>query len=296
VKKVWLILLILACGALNALAQESGNRGVYGRREQRTNPSTGVIYGTENKDLVPMQFIEAYVLLNSAPDEFVAVFGAAQEAPTAGESNQKVNAQIEQFLSATDKLGVRRGDTFIDFITQNRIYNFTPASDGTIRERLSGFETKKTVALRYKDRALLEKLLAAAAEASIFDLIKVDYVINDMGRIRSRLFEEASRIIKQKEENYVRSLGLKIRRDAIFQETYDTLYPGELYQTYSAFESGAVDTSYESRTRVIRERKSSTSYLEPLDKSAFDVVLNSIGIEPMVQSTLYLKVRYSLTP
>lgn len=295
-KKVFLISLIIGLCSLNVFGQESGNRGVYGRKEQRTNPSTGVIYGTENKDLVPVQFIEAYVLLNAAPDEFVAVFGAAQEAPTAGESNQKVSAQIERFLSDADRLGVKRSDTFIDFITQNRVYNFTPASDGTIRERLSGFETKKTIAIRYTDRAMLEKLLAAAAQASIFDLIKVDYVINDMSKIRSRLFEEASRIIKQKEENYVRSFGLKIRRDAIFQETYDTLYPAELYQTYTAFESGEVETNYESRTRVVRERKSSTSYLEPLDRSAFDVVINSIGIEPVVQCTLYLKVRYSLTP
>jgi hypothetical protein len=50
----------------------------------------------------------------------------------------------------------------------------------TFCAKLTGFETKKTIALRYKDRALLEKLVAAAAQASIFDLIKVDYVINDL--------------------------------------------------------------------------------------------------------------------
>jgi hypothetical protein len=140
---------------------------------------------------------------------------------------------------------------------------------------------------------MLEKLLTAAAQASIFDLIKVDYVVNDMSRIRSRLFEEAVRIVKQKEETYTRSLGMAIRRIALQQEIYDTKYPAELYQTYAAYESGAVDRSYDSRTNVIRERKSSTSYLEPLDRSVFDSVLNSIGIEPMVQSTLYMRVLYS---
>ena len=94
-------LLVLAFGATNASGQEAGNRGVYGRSTERKSPSSGVTYGTENKDLVPVQFIEAYVVLNAAPDEFVAVFGAAQEAPTAVESNQKVNAQIEQFLNET---------------------------------------------------------------------------------------------------------------------------------------------------------------------------------------------------
>jgi len=287
--------LLLLCSPV-AFGQESGNRGVYGRQTQRTVPSNGVISATESKDLVPVQFIEAYVLMNNAPDEFVAVFGASQDAPTAAESNQKVNAQIERFLTAAAALGARRADTYVDFITQNRVYNFTPANDGTIRERLEGFETKKTIAVRYTDRAVLEKLLAAAAQASIFDLIKVDYVIHDMSKIRARLFEEASRIIKQKEQGYARALDLGFKRRAISQETYDTFYPAELYQTYTAFESGTVEQSYDSRMRVVRERKSSTSYLEPLDRSSFDMVINPVGLEPVVQNTLYLRVRYSLTP
>ena len=290
-RKVFLILLILRLCALSALGQESGNRNYNRNNDLRRPATTGILYGSGN-DLV----IEAYVLMDVPPDEFVAVFGAAQEAPTAVESNRKVNAQIEQFLNAAEKLGVNRSNTFVDFITQNRVYNFSPPSEGAIREILSGFETKKTVAVRYKDRALLEKLLAAAAQASIFDLIKVDYVINDLSKIRSRLFEEATRVVKQKEENYSRSLGLTIRRYALAQETYNTHYPADLYQTYTAFESGAVDPSYSSgvNPRVIRERKSSTSYLESLDRSAFDAVLTPMAIEPMVQCTLYMKVIYSL--
>ena len=296
-KKTFLALLIIGCSALSAIGQESGNQGVYGRRTQRTNPSNGSIYVTEEKDLVPIQFVEAYVLLNAAPDEFVAVFGVAQEAPTAVESNQKVNSQIEQFLAAAARLGVNRSNTYVDMITQNRIYNFGPVSgDNIIREKLSGFETKKTISVRYKDRALLERLIDAAAQASIFDLIKVDYVVADLSKIRSRLLEEASTVIKQKEDTYTRLLNLRFKRTAIAQESYVTYYPAELYQTYTAAESGSVDPNYQSGARVVRERKSSTSFLEPLDRSAFDVVINSVGLEPVVQCTLYLKVRYSLTP
>ncbi len=295
-RKVCPIFFLLLLSALAAFGQESGNRGVYGQRAGRTTPNNGVISATESKDLVPVQFIEAYVLMNSAPDEFVAVFGASQTGPTAAESNQKVNAQIEQFLTTAAASSVKRTDTYVDFITQNRVYNFIPASDGTIREKLEGFETKKTIAVRYTDRAVLEKLVAAATQASIFDLIKVDYVINDMGKIRARLFEEASRIIKQKEQSYVRALDLGFKRQAISQETYDTYYPAELYQTYTAYEAGTVEQSYDSRLRVVRERKSSTSYLEPLDRSAFDAVINATGLEPVVQNTLYLRVRYHLTP
>lgn len=296
-KRAFLILLVVCLSGLSAIGQESGNQGVYGRRTQRPNPSNGAIFGSEEKDFVPVQFVEAYVLFNAAPDEFVAVFGVAQEAPTAAESNQKVNSQIEQFLAAAAKLGVNRSDTYVDMITQNRIYGFGPASDNnTIQESLSGFETKKTVSVRYRNRALLEKILGAAAQVSIFDLIKVDYVVADLSKVRSRLLEEASTVIKQKEDGYTRLLNLRFKRTAIAQESYQTYYPGELYQTYTAAETGSVDASYQSGVRVVRERKSSTSFLEPLDRSAFDVVINSGGLEPVVQCTLYLKVRYSLTP
>lgn len=294
-RTIILLLITLTC-AVAAPAQEAGNRQYGGGADRRAKPSTGVIFGTENKDLVPAQYIEAYVLLNSAPDEFVAMFGVAQEAPTAAASNAKVNAQLDQFLKTVAALGIARTDTFVDLITQNRVYTLVPGGNNIITETLTGFETKKTISIRYKDRTLLEKLLTAAAAASIFDLIKVDYVIHDASKLRNRLFEEASRVIKQKEETYSRTLGLKLRRDAIYQEKYDTHYPAEMYETYKAFESGTVDSPYESRTQVVRARKSSTSYLEPLDRSAFDSVLSPIGIEPVVQSTLFLKVRYALAP
>lgn len=292
-KKLFLVPLIFIFCTLTAFGQESGNR-IYDKSGERAEPSSGVILTTEAKDVVTVPYVEAYVLLNAAPDEFVAMFGVAQEAPTSAESNQKVNQQIEQFIDAIGKQGVKRSDIYVDMISQNRVYNFVSGTDNVIREKLAGFETKKTISVRYKERAALEPLMTAAARVSIFDLIKVDYVINDMGKIRTRLFEEASRIVKQKEEAYTRSLGLKIQRVAVFQENYKTYYPAELYETYKAFETGAVETDYNSNKRIIRERKSSTSFLDPLDRSAFDMVINSIGIEPMVQCTLYLRVRYSL--
>jgi hypothetical protein len=51
-KRALLILAIVCISTLSALGQESGNRGVYGRTGERNNPSNGVVYGAENKDLV----------------------------------------------------------------------------------------------------------------------------------------------------------------------------------------------------------------------------------------------------
>ena len=42
----------------------------------------------------------------------------------------------------------------------------------------------------------------------------------------------------------------------------------------------------DSRSRVVHERKSSTAYLELLDRSAFDVVINPAGLECISASSL----------
>jgi len=300
-KKLSFILLVLVmCGVVYGVvsqAQEAGNR-IYDRTQSRSEkPSNGIVLATENKDVVPVQYIEAYVLLNAPADDFVAVFGVAQEGTESLQSNAKVNALVDRFITAAGGLGVKREDIYVDFITQNRIYTLVPEGSGTIREKVTGFETKKTIAVRYKDPMLLERLLAAAAKASIFDLIMVDYVIKDLAPVRARLLDQASQIIRQKEDSYNRLLNLKLKRTAVSIERYETNYPGELYRSYTAYESGSVDNNdSSSAARVIRERKSSSAYLDPLDSSLFDAVINPLGVEPMVQCTLYLRVRYSSAP
>src|SRR5262249_31924611 len=146
-------------------------------------------------------------------------------------------------------------------------------------------------AVHYKDKTLLDRLLAAASKAAIFDLIKVDYIVSDMPAVRDRLMEEASRIIKKKEENYARLLGIKLKPNMVIQERYNAFFPSEMYNVYTAYESGSV--GYNDNIRVVQKRKASTFYFNPLSVSEFDSVINPIGVEPVVQCTLFLKVKYS---
>jgi hypothetical protein len=62
-----------------------------------------------------------------------------------------------------------------------------------------------------------------------------------------------------------------------------------MYKSYTAYESGSAD-SY--NLRVVRNRKTSTFYYSPLDPAGFDAVINPAGMEPVVQLTLYLKIKY----
>ncbi|MEW6210040.1 MAG: SIMPL domain-containing protein, partial [Acidobacteriota bacterium] len=243
------------------------------------------------KDSIAAYYVEANVLMNMKADEYIAVFGLAQEGPTLADANQKMDAQLKQFIAALDALGIKGADVFIDFIAQNKIYDYATTATA-VTEKFSGFEVKKNVSVRYKDKSLLDRMLATASKANIFDLIKVDYVLSNINSVRERLMEEAARIIKKKEESYTRLLGIKLRAQAVFQEKYNAFFPSDMYASYTAFETGKV-VDYRSNTNVVQKRKTSTFYFNPLAVSEFDMVINPADVEPVVQCTLYLKVRYT---
>ena len=284
------LLLVSLLSAITVFGQESGNR-IYGNNgyyQQRRAPQTnsGTLVGSYGG-----WSIEASVLTNLKPDAFVAVFGVNDEATAPSASNDKVNAKIAAFTQKIAPLGVSGNDIFVDFITQTRVYDFT-VSGSQATEKLSGFETKKTVAIRYKTRALLEPILHAAASIQIFDLIKVDYIVSDFETVRARLFEEAARVIKRKKEEYAKSLGIALAPVGLANEMYDVSYPSEAYQRYQAFETGDAYASSSSGSSKVIQRKSFTFFYEPFNASRFDVVMSPLGIEPAVQYSLYLRMQF----
>jgi len=288
-KKIAAILVSLILFSVALSAQEAGNRS-YGTQRRKPLVNTGILTGNAD-DKTRVYFVEANVLMNMKPDAFVAVFAVVQEGTTSAESNTKLDTQISGFIKDLDSLGIKKGDVFVDFINQNKVYDYT-TSGSTVTEKFSGFETKKNVAVRYRDREMLERILSAATKASIFDLIEVEYLVTDINAVHNRLYDEAVKIIKQKETSYGNSFGTRLAATNLANEKYDAFYPAELYANYQAFESGNTYGDY--NNRVIQQRKTRTFYYDPLDESSFDSVINQIGIEPMVQFTLYLKMQYDL--
>lgn len=293
-KKAMLAVCLVLFSVSNLFSQVSGNR-IYGNSGYAQNKRAPVLNsGNLRTDNSRTDYaIEASVLFNSKPDSFVAVFGVAGEGADAIASNSKVNAVIENFRASLTRLGIAKDSVYVDFITQNRVYEYE-AEAGFAQETLKGFETKKTVAIKYRSPELVEKLVSAAAEAKIFDLIKVDYIVEDFDSVRERLFDEAAKVIKAKESKYRKAFDANIKSIGLSIEKYDAFYPSNRYENYKAFESGAVTTRYSYGKNVLQLRKSSTFFYDPVPGAGFDKVLNEIGIEPTVQFTLLLRVDYDL--
>ena len=290
-----LVVLLTCCSTL--FAQEGGNRVNQGQlqqgkdvtRRQPNYPAAGsdsVVSDQPNLFVTQFQFVDAKILTSLETKGYIAVFGLVQQADKVSDANKKLDDQISAFLRSIAPLGIRPEDTYVDFVTQERVYDYAVKS-GTAREKLSGFQLKENLMIRYKDHSLLDKIVPLAAQVGIFDLIKVDYITEDLNAVRARMTEESQKIIHEKVEAYGK-LGIKLTPVSVAMESFDTFQPAEAYNSYHAFETGSADDNF----RVVEQRKNSTLYFEALSAGKFDTVLTPIDLQPRVQATYFLRIKY----
>src|SRR6185295_16756806 len=212
--------LVLACLVMApglCWSQVSGNigfsqSGVKAKAEQRERGQR-VLTPQELPPTNTSMFVEADVLMNVKADEYVAVFGVAQNGETVAECTEKIDAVVKEFTESLRMLRIGKEDIFVDFIAQPKIFTFELAGD-IAREKLAGFEVKKNLSIRYSDPAMLDKLVVAAARSRIYDLIKVDYVVNDISAVQEKLMKEAAATVKTKISRYESLLGITVHTPA----------------------------------------------------------------------------------
>jgi len=279
--------------------QVSGNLGYSQsgskvRARQRESART-VISENDKPPSGTSMFVTADVLLNVQADEFVAVFGISQEAETVAECGQKMDAVVQEFQQSLKALNIADKDMYLDFIAQSKMYGFEIAGD-VAREKLIGFDLKKNLSIHYKDRDMIDKLVVAAAKSKIYDLIKVDYVVNDVGAVQDKLLEEASQIIKHKVRRNERLLDIKVQGPPqVYAERSGAHYPTDLYDSFTAAESETIGVQPNRQKYAVQTtRKGRTFVFNGLDSDGFDRVINPVVIEPVVQFTLHLKLKYEI--
>jgi hypothetical protein len=240
-------------------------------------------------------FVECNVLMNVKADEYVAVFGIAHEGTTLAECAEKMDATVEGFQTGLRNLGVDKDAIYVDFITQSKIYAFELEED-ILKEKLVGFELKKNVSIHYSDPSLLERFTLLASGLQVYDLVKVDYIVSDIAGVQDKLMAEAAKIIKRKIGRYEQLLDLKLQAPAqVYAEKFAIHYPTQMYDSYNAHESEAIHSVRDrSQYTVHTARKSRTLYFNGLDGDGFDTVINPVTAEPLVQFSLYLKMKYEV--
>jgi len=293
-KKIILTLLLMNLGMI-LFAQISGNHvftdynSNYNGRELGL-PKLNTLYLNDSSFLV-----EARVVKNVKADSYVAVFGLSQEATTIGASNSTINERIKKFISSLEKMGIKKSSIYTDLLTQYRVYDFKKTGDN-YEEYIKGFELSKNVIIKYDKVDQIEYMLTAAAEENIFDLVKVDYIINDISKVYDELFSESKEVIKKKKNQYVDLTDMKLKpMGQIYGENFASFYPADLYKSYKAFTQNYYETYYwlrENNTKHLH--KFQTYYYDKINYSGFDKIINPIILEPTIQVALTIQVKYSI--
>lgn len=165
-KKAFFVFVTLFFVNSVSFGQVSGNR-IYNGQPQPTPYRTASSYLTatesNNSETVQVYYLESSVLINLKTDGYNVVFGVAQEGKTAQESEQKVDAIVDQLIGSLNSLGIQASDVYVDFITQNPIYEYD-AQGKTAKESLTGYQTKKNISIHYKAEAALRQITNAATK------------------------------------------------------------------------------------------------------------------------------------
>ena len=295
-QKIVLLSLLLVAGTRAGFAQFAGNAA--------DNESSAATYNSDptqnerskrraNDNDGASTFIEGSILMNVKADEYVAIFGVIEEGKTPAAASDKMDATIANFKTSLRDLAIKDDDIFVDFVAQNRIYEYRVEEKIAVEE-MSGFELKKNVSIHFKDKLLVDKLALAAARAQIYDLIKVDYVVKDREAIQAKLQVQTMAIIQRKAQSYEKLLGIKpLDATQVVADKPSVYFPIEQYSSYTAAESQSINLRYGNAVEIRKEaRKSRTTYFKPLSGDGFDTVISPILIEPVVQFTTYIKVKF----
>lgn len=242
--------------------------------------------------------LQAEVLYNAQPTDYLAIFAVSQEGETIEETNNFMNQRINSFRQGLNAAGLADADIFVDFISlvpQYEVVVDKKKRSKTANEVPIGFQLKKNVHIRYTNSMLLDKMVAAAAAAEIYDLAKVETNVADVQKIHATLKEEAGKIIAQKVKLW-NGFNLKTTPVSV-GENFETYYPVEMYEEYSAWSSDASQLSSFQQNKLNKmgikyANKERTAYYNRLPYDQFDVVLNPNFTEPPIQFHYKMQVKY----
>lgn len=270
---------------------------------QYYNPYTGKYEDTPNNGNSQAQaslpydnsvIFDADVMINIEASSYTAIFSVTDFGKTVIAADSAMSSRLKIFTEGLKKDSISTGDIHVDFISMLPVYEVEPQNkvfSNIATEVPAGFKIKKNVHVLFHDHTKLDKIITHAAKASIYDLVKVDYNVNDIQAAYDTLRKIAVQVIDMKRNTYL-MMGFETSI-LTMAEGYDSKYPEERYESYTAYLQGQ---SYNNQpqgqnTQVRTAEKEQTVFYNKVPYKQFDRVLNADLAEPGVQFYYKLRVK-----
>lgn len=241
-------------------------------------------------------YFEVNGLYNRKADAYLAIFNMTQIGENASVANDLLNTRYQNFVTEVASAGVKPEDIFLDMVSQVPIYELEATKkffSKTYNEVPKGFELQKNIHVKFTKGETLDKILTAAAKHEIYDLIKVDYFVENTSAVYESLRDSVIAFAKRKVNDYKE---LKVNLDTVYRvlaEQTSVTFPIDRYSRYTP----AGNTSIEAvgkKSGVTEIRKPVVMFYNKLSYHNFDVVINPVVLEPVVQYSCKIKVRFSM--
>lgn len=290
-------MLIALCLASHIFAQAEGNYQ-YQQNAARSNYYAPTKLPPADLNLAGDNQVEIRInaLSNHEADSYTAIFSMVQVGKTTEETNALLNARLDAFLAGLKLTGIPDSNIFVDMV------NFLPKFEYDVSKKLfskktyteipKGFELQKNIHVRYTDPTLLDRIVTAAARQDIYDIVKVDYFVKNPQAHYTQLREAAFKYLNQVKQQY-KSIG--IRLDSAYTITAENAwvaYPTNRYESYKAYASQRLDEN--DNIKVYNTEKTTSRFYNAVSCNDYDIVINPEILEPAVQFSYNLVVRFTL--
>lgn len=300
-----IFLVLLLCFSF-ATAQIRGNATTISRQNVLHAEALGNAnaYGNDmnifrQRNLVPNPIItiDVKALNNIVADSYTAVFNLVQIGETAEDTNRLMNERVNSVKSTLTAQGIISNDIIIDVIS------FVPVYETVVEKKLfsktytevpKGFELQQNLHIKFTKVNQFEKVLAACAKNEIYNLVKVDYFINNIEAVYTKLRAEILKTLKEKQFYLDLGFDLTNYKPTIADIKY-CHFPREFYKSYQAFNSISLEAIKKPKG-VLKAKKQTSYYYDPLSFKEYDVVINPSIVEPVIQIGMEIKLQYREKP
>ncbi len=287
----------------NSQYNVSANMSYNGANYQYTYPQNTLPNRTPATSAYPVDgefTIHINGLMNAVATNYVAVFNILQVGLTAKSTDSTMNATIEEFKRNLHKLNIDTSDIKTDMISFVPKYGYQ--SDKKIfskkyNEVPEGFELEKNIYIRFKKSNALDGILSAAASAEIYDLVKVDYFLPNAQKLIDSLRLKCLWEVKSRVKSYeLVGIELDTMKKSI-ADNFTTIFPETRYYSYSAFTRpsfASLRKRPSDQPFVNETTKPVSRYYNQVDYDGYDIILNPVITEPVVQLSYSIAVKYTM--
>lgn len=242
--------------------------------------------------------ISINALSNQRASSYMAIFNIIQIGETAEKTNTALSNRLNLLMADLKSLGIQDDDLYVDLVNFLPKYEYDVSkklfSKKTYKEIPIGFELQKNLHVRFNSPEMLDDILTAAAKQEVYDIVKVDYFVDDPKAIYQELRDAAFDYLVEIKTQY-KEIGIEL--DSAYIVTGENAWvanPGDRYQNYKGFSAQMISPQQRADSKVDQIDKPETRFYDAIAANDYDIVINPEILEPAIQFSYNLLVRFTL--